>query len=123
MSIAPVPWLCGVSANLTFDTVRESTNARHIRAHQGRVEQRDRPDRHADRDQYRACGRRTSEGFVLAVLFGANLSCATPMAYKANLLVFAADGYRFSDFVRGGLPLTLIMWLALSLVLAQLDVR
>jgi di/tricarboxylate transporter len=45
------------------------------------------------------------------------------MAYKANLLVFAADGYRFSDFVRGGLPLTLIMWLALSLVLAQLDVR
>ncbi|HSC96909.1 MAG TPA: SLC13 family permease [Burkholderiales bacterium] len=58
------------------------------------------------------------EPFVLAVLFGANLSFATPMAYKTNLLVFAAGGYRFSDFVRAGVPLTIIMWLALSAALA-----
>lgn len=60
------------------------------------------------------------EPFVLAVLFGANLSFATPMAYKTNLLVFAAGGYKFSDFVRAGVPLTVIMWLVLSFALAHL---
>jgi di/tricarboxylate transporter len=58
------------------------------------------------------------EPFVLAVLFGANLSFVTPMAYKTNLLVMNAGGYKFVDFVRVGTPLTLIMWVALSLVLS-----
>lgn len=57
------------------------------------------------------------EAFVLAVLFGANMSYATPMAYKTNLLVMNAGGYVFSDFLRVGIPLTLIMWLVLSGVL------
>lgn len=64
-----------------------------------------------------------AEPFVLAVLFGANLSFATPMAYKTNLLVFAAGGYRFSDFVRAGVPLTIIMWIVLSLALTHLYLR
>jgi len=58
-----------------------------------------------------------AEPFVLAVLFGANMSYATPMAYKTNLLVMNAGGYRFSDFVRVGIPLTLIVWLSLSWLL------
>ena len=58
------------------------------------------------------------EPFVLAVMFGANLSFVTPMAYKTNLLVMNAGGYRFADFVRVGIPLTLIMWAALTLILA-----
>ncbi|MDH3282804.1 MAG: SLC13 family permease [Gammaproteobacteria bacterium] len=57
------------------------------------------------------------EAFVLAVLFGANMSYATPMAYKTNLLVMSAGGYKFGDFVRIGVPLTLIMWLTFSWVL------
>ncbi|MBW1782484.1 MAG: SLC13 family permease [Deltaproteobacteria bacterium] len=52
--------------------------------------------------------------FVLAVLFGANLSYATPMAYKTNLLVMNAGNYTFNDFLRIGIPLVLIMWIALS---------
>ena len=59
-----------------------------------------------------------TEPFVLAVIFGANMSYATPMAYKTNLLVFSAGGYKFSDFLRVGTPLLLIMWAGLSLVLA-----
>ena len=55
--------------------------------------------------------------FVLAVIFGANMSFATPMAYKTNLLVFSAGGYKFSDFVRVGTPLLIIMWISLSLLL------
>jgi len=58
------------------------------------------------------------EPFVLAVLFGANMSYATPMAYKTNLLVMSAGNYTFSDFVRVGVPLTIIMWLVLTWVLS-----
>jgi di/tricarboxylate transporter len=59
------------------------------------------------------------EPFVLAILFGANLSYATPMAYQTNLLIMNAAGYRFSDFVRVGLPLVAIMLVALSILLAR----
>jgi len=57
------------------------------------------------------------EPFVLAVLFGANLSFVTPMAYKTNLLVMNAGGYKFGDFMRVGIPLTVMMWLLLTIVL------
>ena len=58
------------------------------------------------------------EPFVLAVLFGANLSFVTPMAYKTNLLVMNAGGYKFNDFVKVGTPLTLLMWVVLTVVLS-----
>ncbi|HLF31015.1 MAG TPA: SLC13 family permease, partial [Xanthomonadales bacterium] len=58
------------------------------------------------------------EPFVLAVLFGANLSFVTPMAYKTNLLVMNAGGYKFGDFVRVGTPLAILMWLSLSIILS-----
>jgi di/tricarboxylate transporter len=54
------------------------------------------------------------EPFVLGVLFGANLSFATPMAYQTNLLLMNAGGYTFGDFVRVGVPLMIIMWLSLT---------
>ena len=63
-----------------------------------------------------------AEAFILAVLFGANMSYATPMAYKTNLLVMNAGNYRFVDFVKAGVPLTIIMWLTLSWLLAFLYV-
>jgi di/tricarboxylate transporter len=59
------------------------------------------------------------EPFVLAVLFGVNFAFCTPMADNCNLLVLNAGGYRFMDFVRVGVPLTLIMWLATTLVLPR----
>jgi di/tricarboxylate transporter len=58
-----------------------------------------------------------AEPFVLAVLFGANMSYATPMAYKTNLLVMNAGKYTFNDFLRVGMPLILIMWVTLSWLL------
>jgi di/tricarboxylate transporter len=57
---------------------------------------------------------------VLAVLFGANMSYATPMAYKTNLLVMNAGHYTFTDFLRVGIPLLLIMWVALSFILPMI---
>jgi di/tricarboxylate transporter len=61
-----------------------------------------------------------AEPFVLAVLFGANMSYATPMAYKTNLLVMSAGSYTFGDFVKVGVPLTILMWLTLTWVLSAL---
>jgi di/tricarboxylate transporter len=61
--------------------------------------------------------RQPPEPYVLAVLFGANLSYATPMAYKTNLLIMNAGKYTFNDFIRIGVPLLLIMWIVLSCLL------
>ncbi len=57
--------------------------------------------------------------FVLAVLFGANLCFATPMSFQTNLLVMAAGGYRFRDFVRAGVPLVLLLTATLTGLLAM----
>ncbi|HEX6260199.1 MAG TPA: SLC13 family permease [Woeseiaceae bacterium] len=57
--------------------------------------------------------------FVLAVMFGANMSYMTPFGYQTNLMVMNAGGYRFTDFVRLGLPLQLFIWALLSSLLAM----
>jgi di/tricarboxylate transporter len=58
--------------------------------------------------------------FLLAVLFGANMSFITPIGYQTNLLVFSAGGYQFSDFFRVGIPLQVLLWLAMSVILSWL---
>ena len=58
-----------------------------------------------------------TEPFILAVIFGANMSFATPIGYQTNLLIMSAGGYHFTDFLRVGIPLTVIMWLGFSIVL------
>jgi di/tricarboxylate transporter len=62
----------------------------------------------------------SADPFILAVLFGANMSFATPYGYQTNLLVMSAGGYKFSDFLRVGIPLTVIMWIGFSLLLPML---
>jgi di/tricarboxylate transporter len=62
----------------------------------------------------------SSEPFILAVLFGANMSFATPYGYQTNLLILSAGGYKFSDFLRVGIPLTILMWIGFSLALPLL---
>jgi di/tricarboxylate transporter len=55
--------------------------------------------------------------FVLAVLFGANMSFATPFGYQTNLLILSTGGYRFGDFLKTGIPLIMILWIGFSIVL------
>jgi di/tricarboxylate transporter len=54
--------------------------------------------------------------FLHAVILAANCSFATPMAYQTNLLVMGPGHYRFSDFLRAGGPLVVLLWLSYSLI-------
>ncbi len=53
--------------------------------------------------------------FVIAVILAANCSFASPIGYVTNLLVMTPGRYRFSDFVRAGSPLILLLWIGFSL--------
>jgi di/tricarboxylate transporter len=55
------------------------------------------------------------EPFIFAVLFGASCDFSTPIGYQTNLFVYGPGGYRFSDYARIGIPLTLVLF-AVSMV-------
>ena len=52
--------------------------------------------------------------FVLAVIYAANCCFATPIAYQTNLLVMGPGHYKFSDYLRFGGPLVILIWLAFT---------
>lgn len=54
--------------------------------------------------------------FIITVMIGASAEFATPIGYQTNLMVYNVGGYRFTDFVRVGLPLNVIVGMVTILV-------
>jgi di/tricarboxylate transporter len=48
--------------------------------------------------------------FVIVLTMAASCGFATPIAYQTNLMVYGPGGYRFSDYLRFGGPLSLLLW-------------
>jgi di/tricarboxylate transporter len=59
------------------------------------------------------------EPFIFGILFAASCDFSTPIGYQTNLFVYGPGGYRFRDYVRIGVPLTLVLF-AVAMVLVPL---
>jgi len=57
--------------------------------------------------------------FVIAVMMAASAGFATPIGYQTNLMVYGPGGYRFSDYLKVGVPLDLLI-LAITVALSPL---
>jgi di/tricarboxylate transporter len=54
---------------------------------------------------------------MMAVAVSASAAFLSPVGHPANLLVMGPGGYKFSDYTKVGLPLTIITWLVVLLVM------
>jgi di/tricarboxylate transporter len=50
--------------------------------------------------------------FLVGVMMAASAAFATPFGYQTNVLVFQMGGYSYMDFVRVGVPLNIVTWIA-----------
>jgi di/tricarboxylate transporter len=57
--------------------------------------------------------------FVVGICFGASACFATPIGYQTNLLIYGPGGYRFSDFLRLGMVLNLVVWVTASVMIPR----
>ncbi len=57
---------------------------------------------------------------ALAVAVAASASFLTPIGYQTNTMVYGPGGYRFTDYARLGLPLTLLVLAGLALIIPRL---
>jgi di/tricarboxylate transporter len=54
---------------------------------------------------------------LMAVAFGASACFATPIGYQTNVIVMGPGGYTWGDYLRLGIPLTIIMWIAATILI------
>jgi len=57
--------------------------------------------------------------FIIAVAFGASAAFATPIGYQTNTYVYGVGGYRFSDFLKIGVPLNILCFVVAMVVIPR----
>lgn len=55
--------------------------------------------------------------FVMAVTVAASTAFALPMGYQTHMMVYGPGGFRFSDFLKVGIPLNVICWVVSCLLI------
>ena len=58
--------------------------------------------------------------FIFAVCYAASASFITPVGYQTNLMVYGPGGYRYSDYIKVGLPLGIILWIVSVIVIPMI---
>ena len=58
--------------------------------------------------------------FIFAVCYAASASFITPVGYQTNLMVFGPGGYKYSDYIKVGLPLGIILWIVSVIVIPMI---
>lgn len=52
--------------------------------------------------------------FILGIALSASICFATPIGHQSNLMVYGPGGYTWRDFLRAGLPLSLLAWVLVT---------